>query len=97
MCKDSVYELNLQFATRSAKESGNDIHHNSLMTWQGLPTATTLDGISLVTTDPAPIVTLSPMVTPGRMVTLPPIHTLLPIVTGSAHSLRVFLLTGSVL
>ena len=32
MCKDSVCELNLQFATRSAKESGNDIHHNSLMT-----------------------------------------------------------------
>ena len=32
MSKDSVCELNLQFATRSAKESGNDIHHNSLMT-----------------------------------------------------------------
>ena len=35
---------------------------------------------------PAPIETLSPIVTPGRIVTLPPIHTLLPMVTGLAHS-----------
>ena len=69
----------------------------SFITLQGLPTATTLDGMSLVTTDPAPMVTLSPIVTPGRMVTLPPIQTLFPIVTGSAHSFRVFLSAGSVL
>ena len=67
------------------------------MTLQGFPTATTLSGISLVTTEPAPMVTLLPMVTPGSMVTLPPIHTLSPMVTGSAHSLRVLRSTGSVL
>jgi len=54
------------------------------MTLQGFPTATVFDGISPITTEPAPMVTLSPMVTPGRMVTLPPIHTLLPMVTGLA-------------
>jgi hypothetical protein len=42
--------------------------------------------MSLVTTDPAPMTLLSPMVTPGVMVTDPPSHTLLPIVTGSASS-----------
>ena len=35
-------------------------------TRQGLPTATTPAGMSLVTTDPAPMTLLSPMVTPGR-------------------------------
>lgn len=69
----------------------------TFITLHGLPTATTSDGISLVTTEPAPMVTLSPIVTPGRIVTLPPIQTLLPIETGSAHSSRVFLSTGSVL
>lgn len=57
-----------------------------LITLQGLPTATVFEGMSLTTTEPAPMVTLSPMVTPGRMVTLPPIQTLLPMVTGFAHS-----------
>lgn len=57
----------------------------------------TLSGISFVTTDPAPMVTLFPIVTPGRMVTLPPIHTLWPMVTGSAHSRLEFRSTGSVL
>ena len=55
-------------------------------TRQGLPTATTPAGISLVTTDPAPMTLLSPMVTPGQMTTLPPIQTLLPIRTGLPNS-----------
>ena len=67
------------------------------MTLQGLPTATVFEGISLTTTEPAPMVTLSPIVTPGRMVTLPPIQTLLPIETGLAHSWRLLRSTGSVL
>lgn len=50
---------------------------------QGLPTAKQLSGIDLVTTLPAPIVELSPMLTPGKMTVLPPIHALLPIVTGA--------------
>ena len=66
-------------------------------TRHGFPTATEHDGISLTTTEPAPIVTLSPMVTPGKMVTLPPIQTLLPMVTGSAHSRRVLRSEGSIL
>ena len=38
------------------------------------------------TTDPAPIVQLSPITTPGRIVVLPPIQQRLPITTGRAHS-----------
>ena len=68
-----------------------------LIALQGFPTAIELEGISFTTTEPAPIETLSPIVTPGRMVTLPPIHTLWPIVTGFAHSWRLLRSTGSVL
>ena len=39
----------------------------------GTPTATELSGILLVTTAPAPIMTLLPIVTPGRIMTLFPI------------------------
>lgn len=51
-------------------------------TRHGLPTATTLSGISRVTTLPAPITTLSPMVTPGMTCVPAPIHTLLPTLMG---------------
>ena len=37
-----------------------------------------LSGISLTTTEPAPITTLLPIVTPPKTQTLPPIHTLSP-------------------
>ena len=53
------------------------------MTRAGLPTASESEGISRETTLPAPIVTLSPIVTPGRMTAFPPIQTLSPIVTGA--------------
>ena len=43
-------------------------------TRHGLPTATTLAGTSFVTTLPAPITVLSPMVTPGRTITPAPSH-----------------------
>lgn len=52
------------------------------MTLQGFPTATTLDGISFVTTLPAPITVLSPIVTPGKMIAPAPIQQFLPICTG---------------
>jgi hypothetical protein len=45
----------------------------------------------LVTTAPAATMTLFPMVTPGRIVTLPPIQTSSPMVTGLAMP-RCFLL-----
>ena len=37
---------------------------------------------------PAPITTLFPIVTPGRMITPPPIHTLSPMVTGAVWVLQ---------
>lgn len=53
------------------------------MTLQGTPQATTLSGISFVTTLPAPITVLFPMVTPGIIIAPPPIQTLFPIRTGA--------------
>ena len=49
---------------------------------QGFPTATQFDGRDLFTTLPAPITQLLPIVTPGKMIVPPPIHTSSPIVTG---------------
>lgn len=53
--------------------------------------AITFDGISFVTMLPAPITTLSPIVTPGRTTTFPPIQTLFPIFIGFANSNPLFL------
>ena len=55
----------------------------SLMTRAGFPARTTLSPKDLVTTAPAPATTLSPSVTPGRMVTPPPAQKLSPIVIGA--------------
>ena len=63
----------------------------SFIILQGFPYAITFEGISCVTTLPAPIITLSPMVTPGRTVTFPPIHTLFPTMIGFAYSKPLFL------
>ncbi|KAF3761401.1 hypothetical protein M406DRAFT_265858, partial [Cryphonectria parasitica EP155] len=57
-----------------------------LTTLAGLPIATLKSGTSLVTTLPAPMVQPLPMVTPGIMVTLPPIQQSSPMVTGMAYS-----------
>jgi len=72
-------EMHYFFAMRSASVIGRRTRH-------GLPAATTLEGMSFVTTLPAPIMVFPPMVTPGRMVTSPPIQTLSPTVIGSAFS-----------
>ena len=56
----------------------------SRMSFAGTPPTRLLSGTSFVTTAPAAMTTLFPMVTPGKIVTLPPIHTSLPIVTGYA-------------
>lgn len=61
----------------------------------GFPAMTQSDGNDFVTTDPAPTTTLSPKVTPGRIVAPPPIHTLSPMVMGSAHSMSRFLSSAS--
>lgn len=55
-------------------------------TRQGEPTARLYGGISLVTTEPAPITHPSPMLTLGQMVTLPPSQQLSPMVTEPARS-----------
>ena len=47
-----------------------------------------LSGIDLVTTLPAPMVVLSPIITPGNSIAPPPIHTLLPIVTGAVYDFQ---------
>ena len=58
---------------------------------QGFPTATTFEGMFFVTMLPAPITTLSPIVTPPITVTLPPNQTLSPTVIGFAYSNPLFL------
>lgn len=58
------------------------------MTLQGLPKATVLLGMSFVTTLPAPMTTLSPIVTFGKIIEPPPIQTLSPIVTGAVCVLQ---------
>ena len=70
-------------------------YYNCFITLQGFPTATTFDGISLFTTLPAPIIVLSPIVTPGSTITFPPIHTLFPTFIGFAYSNPLFLLSAS--
>ena len=55
-----------------------------LITRAGLPAANTPSGMSCVTTDPAPMVEPQPILTPGKTVTLPPIHTLSPTCMGNA-------------
>ena len=62
-----------------------------LYTLQGFPKAVTLERISFDTTDPASIVTLSPIVTPGKMQTFPPIQTLFPIFILFQNSKSLFL------
>ena len=53
-------------------------------------------GISLVTILPAPIVTLFPIVPPGRTTTFPPNHTLSPTLIGLAYSSPAFLSSISI-
>ena len=65
-----------------AKPAGQEANYSStfLMIRAGFPAATQLAGMSFVTTEPAPMTTLSPMVTPGRMQAFPPIQTFSPMV-----------------
>ena len=56
----------------------------SRITRQGTPAAKELAGMSRVTTLPAPMTQLSPMVTPLHTTTLAPNQMLLPMVTGLA-------------
>ena len=57
-----------------------------LLTLHGFPNAKELSGMSLVTTEPAPITQPSPIVTPPQIVTLPAIQQLSLIVIGLAYS-----------
>lgn len=73
------------------------LNHNQILrtTRHGFPKANEPSGISFVTTLPAPIMQLSPIVTPGKIQTCAPIHTLLPIVIGLAYSKPLFLCSTS--
>ena len=53
---------------------------------EGLPATTTFAGTSFRTTLPAPMVLLSPIVTPGPMTTLAAIQTFVPTTIGRAYS-----------
>ena len=55
---------------------------NFLITFAGFPAAIEWSGISLVTTEPAPMTQPFPMVTPGQMIAFPPIQQSSPIVMG---------------
>ena len=58
---------------------------------QGTPHAKTFAGTLRVTTLPAPITALSPIVSPGQMIAPAAIHTLLPIVIGAQSSVYALL------
>ena len=45
----------------------------------GFPATTVFDGISLVTTDPAPTMTSSPILTPGKIIALTAMKQFFPI------------------
>lgn len=60
------------------------------ITFAGVPTATAFSGISFVTTAPAPITALSPIIIPGSIIAPAPIHTRLPILTGNGMRLPRF-------
>lgn len=66
-----------------------------LITFAGFPARTTLSGNDLVTTLPAPTTTLSPKVTPGKIVTPPANQTLLPSRIGAPYSTPELRSTGS--
>src|SRR5215475_2219650 len=73
---------------RTSDSAGNTHFHratscavSSRMIRQGLPAAMALAGTFLVTTLPAPMIALSPMVTPLRMTEFVPMNTRLPIMT----------------
>lgn len=61
---------------------------SSLMSRAGTPPTRLLSGTSFVTTAPAAMTTLLPMLTPGRMVHPPPVQTSLPMVMGMALARR---------
>src|SRR5687768_12216829 len=83
-------------ASREAGHGDGRDQRAERRTRQGLPTAMTPAGMSRVTTLPAPMVVSSPMVTPGQRIAPPPIHTLLPMVTGPASSAPVARVAGLV-
>ena len=58
------------------------------MTRAGTPAAKLPAGMSLVTTEPAPMTQPSPMVTPGQTVTFAPNQQSLPMCTGFAQHRR---------
>ena len=74
---DGTLPIKMPFLSAPKKD-----YCNFRMTRAGLPTASECAGIFLVTTEPAPIVQPSPMVTPGQITVLPPIQQSSPMVTG---------------
>ena len=70
--KTSENKYNIFKNKKNKKKINYSSTSNFLITFAGFPTAIELSSISLLTTEPAPIITLLPIVTPGRIATLPP-------------------------
>ena len=60
------------------------------MNFAGTPPTTVFASTSFVTTAPAATIAPSPIVTPGNIVALEPIHTLFSILIGLGHRLPLF-------
>lgn len=80
----SLAETGLEKSSFVAKTYRQDMP--CLITLAGLPAARLFGGIFLVTTEPAPITVLSPILTPLRIIAFVPIHTRLPIDTGAVFT-----------
>ena len=88
-CRDLFYADKSEFRRHCSATIFLTIRH-------GLPTAMQSAGMSCVTTDPAPITALSPIVTPGSTVTLAPSQAFSPIVIGRSLKTPFSLSTGSI-
>ena len=91
-----IYEARDQLLRGKEEEQALFINfYGNRMTRQGFPAASTPAGISRVTTLPAPMTVLSPIVTPGLITVCPPIQTWLPMRTGFPYSSPVARAVGS--
>ncbi|KAH3666340.1 hypothetical protein OGAPHI_004529 [Ogataea philodendri] len=80
------FEISIIANTSIMNEDINLAGSNFLTTFAGTPKTNELLSTSFVTVAPAPTTTLSPNVTPGRMVTFAPSQQLSPILIGKAYS-----------
>ena len=86
-----IINMNCTFVDNNRIEIGNNVLIASNVQ---IYTATQSAGMERVTTLPAPMTLLRPIVTPGKIMAPPPIHTLSSIFMGSANVLQMALLSS---